>query len=152
MQTGQVVPAHQADRNVGVVGHVVRSMHVSGRSLAAVVVLTGAVTAGAGAQTNSPGCSSDVLTVDGNPIAATFCAAPGNPDVTVTETFSAGGKSFSKPLTLRVVPGAAATNAVDNVDLGPLGSTKRLHLDIAYRNGRALLEHALLLPGAIVLK
>lgn len=128
-------------------------MRVSGRSLAAVVALSGAVTAAAGAQANPERCTSDVLTVDGTKITARFCVPPDSgANVTVTETFSAGDQSFTRPLTLQVVPGAAATNAVDNVPLTALGSAKRLQLNIAYRNGQAVLEHALLLPGAIVLK
>jgi hypothetical protein len=94
------------------------------------------------------------LTVDGGPVAATFCVAAGAPAarVTVNETFERGGKQFSRPLTIDVVSGASVTRAVDDVPLTDLGSDKTLHLTVAYRPGSAVLEHALLLPGAVVLK
>jgi hypothetical protein len=86
-------------------------------------------------------------------MAATFCVA-GSPAarVTVTETFARGDKRLSRPLTIDVVNGATVTRAVDDVPLAELGSDKQLHLTIAYRSGAAVLEHALLLPGAVVLK
>jgi hypothetical protein len=72
--------------------------------------------------------------------------------VTVTETFVRGGQRLTRPLTIEVVSGASVTRAVDDVPLTELGSNKQLHLTIAYRPGEASLEHALLLPGAVVLK
>ncbi len=84
---------------------------------------------------------------------ATFCVSgPPAARVTVTETFVRGPQRLSRPLNIDVVSGAAVTRAVDDVPLAELGSNKALHLTIAYRNGRAVLEHALLLPGAVVLK
>jgi hypothetical protein len=63
-----------------------------------------------------------------------------------------GAQRLSRPLTIDVVKGATITRAVDDVPLADLGSAKQLHLTIAYRNGEAVLEHALLLPGAVVIK
>ena len=84
---------------------------------------------------------------------ATFCVAgPPAARVTVTETFVRGEQRLSRPLPIDTVSGATVTRAVDDVPLTDLGSNKQLHLTIAYRNGEATLEHALLLPGAVVLK
>jgi hypothetical protein len=87
------------------------------------------------------------------PTAATFCVSgPSAGRVTVTETFVRGAQHLSRPLTIDVVNGATVTRTVDDVPLADLGSAKQLHLTIAYRGGEATLEHALLLPGAVVLK
>ena len=109
--------------------------------------------AGAAALAQSDACSHDTLIVDGVAVNASLCVAgPPAARVTVTETFASGGKQFSRPLTIDVVGGASVTRAVDNVPLTELGSAKQLHLTVAYRSGTAVLEHALLLPGAVVLK
>jgi hypothetical protein len=98
-------------------------------------------------------CTHDVLTVDGDSINASFCiAGPAAQHVVVNETFTRGTQTFSRPLTIDVVSGAAVTRAIDDVQLTPLGSNKQLHLTLAYQAGSASLEHALLLPGALVLK
>jgi hypothetical protein len=122
------------------------------RSAAATTVAFLGLAAGALAQTGDR-CTHDVLTVDASPISATFCVSgPTAQHVVVTETFARGDQSFSRPLAVAVVDGATITRAVDDVGLAALGSTKSLHLTLAYRDGIATLEHALLLPGAVVLK
>jgi thiamine monophosphate kinase len=109
--------------------------------------------AGSFALAQSEKCTSDTLAVDGSPIAATFCAAaPAGGRVMVTETFARGAQRLSRPLAIDIVSGASVTRAVDDVPLTELGSNKQVHLTIAYRGGEAVLEHALLLPGAVVLK
>ncbi|HEV8023182.1 MAG TPA: hypothetical protein VGP41_18045 [Candidatus Lustribacter sp.] len=125
-------------------------MRLLAESLAGTLVAFLAAGAAALAQDT---CTHDTLTVDGGPVAATFCVAAGAPAarVTVNETFERGGKQFSRPLTIDVVSGASVTRAVDDVPLTDLGSDKTLHLTVAYRPGSAVLEHALLLPGAVVL-
>jgi hypothetical protein len=111
------------------------------------------LTAGASALAQAQNCTHDSLTIDGVPTAATFCVSgPAAGRVTVTETFVRGTQHLSRPLTIDVVNGATVTRTVDDVPLADLGSTKQLHLTIAYRSGEATLEHALLLPGAVVLK
>ena len=109
--------------------------------------------AGATALAQAEKCTHDTLTIEGTPTAATFCVA-GSPGarVTVTETFVRGAQHLTRPLTIYVVDGATVTRAVDTVPLDELGASKQLHLTIAYRSGQAILEHALLLPGALVLK
>jgi thiamine monophosphate kinase len=126
-------------------------MRLLARSLAGTTVAF--LAAGATALAQGENCTHDTLAVDGGPIAATFCVAgPPAAHITVTETFVRGPEHFSRPLTVDVVNGAAVTRAVDDVALTGLGSNKQLHLTIAYRAGEAVLEHALLLPGAVVLK
>lgn len=108
--------------------------------------------AGATALAQGENCTHDTLPVDGAPIAATFCVAAPPPHVSVTETFVRGEQRITRPLVLDVLDGAPVTRAVDDVPLGELGSKTQLHLTIDYRGGIATLEHALLLPGAVVLK
>ena len=126
-------------------------MRLLARSLAGTTVAF--LAAGASALAQTENCTHDTLAIDGVPTAATFCVsgAPA-PRVTVTETFVRGTAHLTRPLTIDVVNGASVTRAVDDVPLTDLGSAKQLHLTIAYRSGEAVLEHALLLPGALVLK
>jgi hypothetical protein len=98
-------------------------------------------------------CTHDTLTVDGQPLTATLCvASPSDTHVTVNETFARAGAELNRPLSIDLVSGASVTRAIDDVPLATLGSNKQLHLTIAYASGTATLEHALLLPGALVLK
>ncbi len=126
-------------------------MRLLARSLAGTTVAF--LAAGAAALAQGENCTHDTLTVEGAPTAATFCVSgPPAKRVTVTETFTRGAQHLSRPLTIDVVDGAPVTRAVDDVPLAEFGSDKQLHLTIAYRAGAATLEHALLLPGAVVLK
>jgi hypothetical protein len=125
--------------------HLVRSL--AGTTVA-FLVAAGTVLAQSGDR-----CTSDALTVDGKSLDATFCVSgPPARQVVVNETFALGTQSFSRPLSVEVVAGANVTRTIDEVPLEPFGSTKQLHLTIAYQGGTATLEHALLLPGAVVLK
>jgi hypothetical protein len=126
-------------------------MRLLARSLAGTTVVF--LAAGAAALAQGENCSRDVLSIDGSVTTATFCVSgPPTAKVTVTETFTRGDQHFSRPLQIDIVDGAAVTRSVENVPLTELGSDKQLHLTIAYRRGEAILEHALLLPGAVVLK
>ncbi|HEY0615432.1 MAG TPA: hypothetical protein VGC96_12350 [Candidatus Elarobacter sp.] len=99
-------------------------------------------------------CSHDSFAVGGQPVAVTVCA--GAPDsgktVAVTETFKNAAASFNHSTSIEVLPGAAASRAVDDVSLAPLGLPYTLHLTLAYREAAVTIEHALLLPGAVPLK
>lgn len=111
------------------------------------------LTAGAAALAQGENCTRDTFSIDGTPTSATFCVTgPPAARVTVTESFSRGTQHLTRQLAIEVVDGASITRAVDTVPLDELGSNKQLHLTIAYRGGQAVLEHALLLPGALVLK
>ncbi|HEY5340541.1 MAG TPA: hypothetical protein VIK27_05905 [Candidatus Aquilonibacter sp.] len=126
-------------------------MRLLARSLAGTTVAF--LAAGAAALAQGENCTHDTFAVDGTPLTATFCVSgPPSARVTVTETFVRGQQRLSRPLSIDVVSGATVTRVVDDVPLAELGSNKQLHLTIAYRGGQAVLEHALLLPGAIVLK
>jgi len=124
-------------------------MRLLARSLTGTTVAFLAAGAAALAQSD---CTHDTLTIDGTPLAVSFCVSGPAARVTVTETFVRGAQQLTRPLAIDVVEGASVTRAVDDVPLGEFGTDKQLHLTIAYRNGRAVLEHALLLPGALVLK
>jgi hypothetical protein len=99
-------------------------------------------------------CSRDALTVDGIPVAARFCVPSGGPaaSLSVTETFTAHGRTIAKTTPLAVVAGALTSRTIDDIDLSPIGPKRALHMTLAYRAGSVELEHALALPGAIPIK
>jgi hypothetical protein len=99
-------------------------------------------------------CSRETFSVGGQPVAVTVCA--GAPDsgktVAVTETFKNATTSFNHTTSIEVLKGAAASRAVDDVSLAPLGLQFTIHITLAYREAGVVIEHALLLPGAVPLK
>ena len=99
-------------------------------------------------------CSRETFPVGGQPVTVTVCAgAPnGAKTVAVTETFKNAATSFSHTASIEVLPGAAASRAVDDVSLAPLGLNYTLHLTLVHREASVSIEHALLLPGAVPLK
>jgi hypothetical protein len=98
-------------------------------------------------------CTHESWPVEGQALTATLCVpATTGAHVTVSETVARNGQSLTRSLELDVVNGSAVTRAIDTVPLDAVGSAKQLHLTIAYRAGEAAVEHALLLPGAVVLK
>ena len=98
-------------------------------------------------------CSRESFPVGGQTVAVTACAgAPdGGKTVAVSETFKGAATSFGHNTSIEVLPGATS-RTVDDVSLAPLGLQYTLHLTLAYREGAVLIEHALLLPGAVPLK
>lgn len=126
--------------------------HTSCCALAATLVLS----AGAAGAQDGEGCSHDTLTIDSVPVAVTLCAGARVREADVgalplVETFAANGESFSRSVTLEVLPGEAS-RVIDDVPLEPLHIAKTLHITIRYRARGLRLEHAMLLPGAITLK
>jgi hypothetical protein len=99
-------------------------------------------------------CSHESFPVGGQPVAVTVCAgAPnGGKTVAVAETFKNAATSFNHTTSIEVLPGAATSRAVDDVSLAPLGLQYTLHITLAYREAGVVIEHALLLPGAVPLK
>lgn len=99
-------------------------------------------------------CSRDTFSVAGQPVQVTVCAgAPdGGKTVAVAETFRNAKTSFDHTASIEVLQGAAASRAVHDVALTPLGLPYTLHLTLAYRDAAISVEHALLLPGAVPLK
>jgi hypothetical protein len=123
------------------------------RSFVAILALFVASIAAAPAQPASR-CSRDVFPVAGQSLAVTVCAgAPdGGKTLAVSETFKTAKGSFDQTTSIEVLPGAAASRAVHDVSLAPLGLQYTLHLTLAYRETAVSIEHALLLPGAVPLK
>jgi len=121
------------------------------RSAVAVGLVAGL---GLAASAQGQRCSHDRLDIDGIAVAATFCVPAGGaaPNVSVTETFTARGKTIGKSTPLALVAGARTSRTIDDVDLTPIGAKRSLHMTLAYREGAIVLEHALALPGAIPLK
>jgi hypothetical protein len=105
-------------------------------------------------------CSSDTFGIDGHAVLVRICApAPGAvgekgkpAPVQLRETFSTGGTSFERTVSLHSVDGAASSRTIDDVPLDKLGIAKTLHLTIGYKPGGVTLERALLVPGAVPLK
>jgi hypothetical protein len=98
-------------------------------------------------------CTHDGWNVGGQPLSATLCVpAPAAGHVTVTATYARAGASLTRTLDLDLENGTDVTREIDTVPLDTLGSAMALRVTIAYRNGQAAIEHALLLPGAVVLK
>ncbi len=102
----------------------------------------------------SPHCTHDSFALNGTGVTAMFCipAGAGAPGVTVSQTFVSGGRTLARSITFAVVAGAAISHTIDDVDLGPLGIRRTLHMTLAYRRGFVGLEHALALPGATPVK
>jgi len=103
---------------------------------------------------SAPRCTHDSLAVDGTALAVSVCATPGGKagSLAVTETFKSATASFVHSTSLDVLPGTDISRSVDDVPLDRIGSARVLHLTLVARNGVASIEHALLLPGAQVLK
>lgn len=105
-------------------------------------------------------CSHDTLTVDGVPVTVAVCAtepaAAGASGKAVllpaTETLSTKDESFVRTTSLEFLTGEELSRTIDNVPLAKLGIPKSLHLTLAHKPGSLVLEHALLIPGAVTLK
>lgn len=123
------------------------------RTFAAVLALFAASIAPALAQP-AQRCSHETFPVGGQSVTITVCAgAPdGGKTVAVTETFKNAATSFNHMTSIEVLPGAAASRAVDDVALTPLGLNYTIHLTLVHREASVAIEHALLLPGAVPLK
>jgi hypothetical protein len=126
------------------------------RILVAVAALLAAGIVPVSAQPGQPAsrCTHDTFPVSGQNVTVTACA--GAPDsgqtVAVAETLKGAGGSFTHTMSIQVLPGASASRGVDDVALAPLGLQYTLHLTLAYHDATVVIEHALLLPGAIPLK
>jgi hypothetical protein len=100
-------------------------------------------------------CTHDAWNVGGQPLSATLCvpaSGSASAHVTVTATYARAGASLTRTLDLDLENGTDVTRDIDTVPLDTLGSPLQLRVTVAYRNGAASIEHALLLPGAVVLK
>lgn len=118
-----------------------------------VFALLAASAAAASAQPAAQRCSNDVFSVAGQSVSVTVCAgASDGASVAVTETAKSGSKTASHAASIDILTGASTSRSVDDLSLAPLGLAYTLHLTLAYHNGAASLEHALLLPGAVPLK
>jgi hypothetical protein len=99
------------------------------------------------------GCSQDVLKIDGVPVAVGLCAIKRDPkSIAVTETFTTKTQSFAHETTIDVLLSEESSRGIDDVSLEPLGIAKHLHITMHVKAGTIVLEHALLLPGAVPLK
>lgn len=97
-------------------------------------------------------CAQDVFAIDGQSVSVSTCAgAPDAGNVPVTQTYKTRGASFGHTVAVPLLAGAVSRVSAD-VSLAPLGLQRSLHVNIAYGDGRATIESALLRPGAIPLK
>lgn len=122
------------------------------RTFAALVALL-AIAGAAPAAAQPERCSHETFPVGGSSVAVSVCAAPpAGREVSVSETFSHGSQSFGRSATIEVLNGADVSRAVDDASLTQFGLPYTLHLTLAYKGGSVVIEHALLLPGAVPLK
>jgi len=121
------------------------------RTFVAVLLLLVASVSAAQAQP-AQRCTRDTFDVNG-PVTVTVCAgAADGRNVAVTETVKAAAGSFTHTTAIEVLAGASASRTIDDLSLAQLKLPYTLHLTLAYRDGAASIEHALLLPGAVPLK
>jgi len=101
-------------------------------------------------------CSTDAFSIDGTSLSVELCPAPAATTAgkaALTETLTVKGQlPLIRAVTVELLPGADTSRTIDDAPLQKLGLARTLHLTIAYRNGAARLEHALLVPGAVALK
>jgi hypothetical protein len=101
------------------------------------------------------GCSHDSFNIDGTQVAAILCApAQAKPAgaVSVNATFSTKTANFNKSISLDVLPGQPQSRGIEEVSLAPLGLAHSLYMTVTYGAGKVTLAHAVLLPGAVILK
>ncbi len=134
---------------------------MGGRPYAAFALGVAAVVA---VRTAAPAaCSSDAFTVDGKALAVSICTLErvtgvrGKPSAgdagTLQETVSAKGHApLRRTAAYSRLSNDATARTIDDVPLQSLGIPKTLHVTLAVRGGNVRLEHALLVPGAVVLK
>lgn len=125
-----------------------------------------AMAVAAGAASRSPAladCSSDAFTIDGKALVVGICTlerrpatrakAPSGDAETLQETISLKGHAaLIRTTAYSRLSSDATARTIDDVPLQSLGIAKTLHMTLAVRGGNARLEHALLVPGAVVLK
>lgn len=127
-------------------------------AFAAVAIAAGPRTVSAAAS-----CTSDTFTVDRTALTVTVCTverrppahgkAPPSDDGALQETLAVKGRApVTRTVTYTRVPSEETARTIDDVPLQPLGIGKTLHVTLAVRGGAARVEHALLIPGAVVLK
>ncbi len=141
-----VAALHRTDRNDRPGGVV----HWTMRLALIFATLLGVAAGWAGPAAAQSGCTVQQFAAPEAPVSATYCAgAVANGSVTVTQTYTANGKSFAKPLAIAIVAGAGTSRATDDVNLGPLGIPRTLHVHVSYAKGVARMTGGLLIPGAI---
>ena len=101
-------------------------------------------------------CSSDQFPVDGHQVTVQLCTVGDPPAhgaaMPVQATISGNHQAITQIVDLHLLGTTGTAHAIDDVSLEPLGIHRLVHLTIGYNQGRAHLEHALLVPGAIPLK
>jgi hypothetical protein len=122
----------------------------------AVALAAAALSASSARAASAGACSNDTFAMTGGPVTVEVCP-PQNPagsgKLTLEESFSVKGQApLVREITVDLLPGSDSSRAIDDVGLQKLGIERSLHLTILYKAGSARLEHALLVPGAIVLK
>jgi hypothetical protein len=116
-----------------------------------------AVSLSAGAESQL--CAKQTLLVDATAVSIRLCAPPavvgegGVIHVPLTENIATKAAVFERTVDLEFLAGNEVSRSIDDVPLARLGFGKEaLHLTIARTPQSIVLEHALLLPGAVPLK
>ena len=105
-------------------------------------------------------CSSDTFSIDGRSVDVSVCGptsvpkpTKGQPSIQLRETVGVrGGVPLVREVALATLPDEGLAHTIDDVPLQKLGIERTLHVTLAYKPGTVRLEHALLIPGAVVLK
>jgi hypothetical protein len=102
-------------------------------------------------------CSHDHLRIEKQAVSVTLCPgipriADGTVRLPLQLRLDGRPASLNERLLLRYPQLAPHPRAVDDVDLTPLGIAKTLHLSLIPHGNEISIEHAVLLPGPILLR
>jgi len=110
----------------------------------------------AAASAQGQGCTRETLHVRGTPVTVGYCVLGGRTQndgtVQVSETYSSPRGSFSQTSSLGFIGGDQPSRIIEDVALEQLGLHGTLHLTLVRRDGKVLVEAAILTPGAITIK
>jgi hypothetical protein len=104
------------------------------------------------------GCTNDVLMLDNQRIAVQLCdlGRTGGADSTQTLRFSEHLQLAANSLdhqTVATVPsGPVSPEAIDVINLAPLGLSQKLHITVRLTAKGPQIEHAIITPGPVILR
>jgi hypothetical protein len=99
-------------------------------------------------------CHHDQLALPSGPISIALCpsADPDGKNLALRLTLSRDGSTLTHNVQIGAVSGADVMHLVRDIPLADFGLSNTLHATVRVDRNGGTIEHALLLPGAIVLK
>ena len=103
-------------------------------------------------------CTTDVLMVHQEPITVTLCdlgSAQGTDGVAtlrIREHLQRGDISLDHQTISTVPDGSTTPQTIEDIDLAKLGLSQHLHISVRLTPKGPRIEHAILLPGPIILR